>query len=550
MFRWKTLLLSVLTWVLPAWAQNQVEKHAIFEVALEGAESPLNPYLDIVAEAAVRRPDGQDWNVPLFWDGGKTWRLRLSPDKAGRWEYKVTSTDPGLNGRSGGFDCRESRRPGGLRASSQWPGHFERQDGTPFWFMGDTAWGYLTDSAEDNHHRPQAEYYAQTRAAQGFNVIHCMVLSEQGVGNQRGLPFEDIAAEKINPGYWREVDERLAFANRAGLTVGLAIAWGDKRGVEPFAWSRFASADARKRYARYVAARYGAFDVYFLVSGEWHAEIRARRVAAEETVFRAFVDIGNALNAADAHGRMIGIHPMTAHGSVREFAAAPWMSFADYQQNYRELHGRALLSRSLRGPVVNSEYGYHLRDADGDGKPDKENSYTTRDIRLASWDIVMAGGYLVTGFGTTYFGGHRDPGPFDVDARRNDDWEAQIGHLRKFFTQLKWWRLIPSDGLIASGPERATDGMVERGDGRTGIRPPASACWVMADPGETYLLYVRGTLRAVEMDLGARGRPFVIRRFDPRTGEVAELGTALVAFRYRFEPPDEQDWVVLLQSAP
>ena len=551
MIRWRVPLVLMLLWIPPAAAQKPVEKFTVFDASFESAGSPANPYVEIAADATVMRPDGQAWKIPLFWDGGKTWRLRLSPDRAGTWAYKVASNDPGLNGRSGSFDCRASRRPGGLRASSRWPGHFERQNGTPLWFMGDTAWGYFTDSDEDNHHRQQAEHYAKTRAAQGFNVTHCMLLSEQGVGNQRGIPFDDIAAEKINPGYWREVDERIAFANRVGLTVGLAIAWGDKRGVEPFAWSRFTSPEARKRYARHIAARYGAYDVYFLVSGEWHAEIRARKNASEDDVFREFVDIGNALAAADPHGRMIGIHPMTAHGSVREFAAAPWMTFADYQQNYRDLHGRVLLSRSLRGPVVNSEYGYHLRDADGDGAPDKENSYTTEDIRFASWDIVMAGGYLVTGFGTTYFGGHRDPGPFDVDAKRNDDWEAQIGHIRKLFTQLKWWGLVPSDGLLASAPERAPDRRVERGGVRAGIRPPATACWVMADPGQTYVLYVRGTHRAVELELGARGRSFLIRRFNPRTGEFAELGTALVANRYRFEPPDEEDWVLLLlgQSA-
>jgi hypothetical protein len=90
-----------------------------------------------------------------------------------------------------------------------------------------------------------------------------MLLSEQGVGNQNGLPFENIGAESINPAYWREVDRRLAFANRQGLSVGLAIAWADKRKVEPFAWRRFPNVAARKRYARYVAARYSAYDVYY-----------------------------------------------------------------------------------------------------------------------------------------------------------------------------------------------------------------------------------------------------------------------------------------------
>ena len=64
---------------------------------------------------------------------------------------------------------------------------------------------------------------------------------------------------------------------------------------------------------------------------------------------------------------MIAIHPMTSHGSVREFVgAAEWMTFGDYQQNYRNLHVRILESRPTNLPVVNSEYGYYLRDQSGE----------------------------------------------------------------------------------------------------------------------------------------------------------------------------------------
>ncbi|MCP5115045.1 MAG: DUF4038 domain-containing protein, partial [bacterium] len=408
-----------------------------------------NPYVELDARATLTTPDGGSWEVPLFWDGGATWRLRASPDIAGSWTYEVTSPDSGLNGQRGEFACVAGDLGGSIRPSSDHPNHFEYQDGTPMWFMGDTAWGYLTDSDEDKHHRSQAEHYASVRASQGFNVIHSMMLSEQGVGNNNGLPFEDLSAERINPGYWQEVDERVAFANEQGLVVGLALAWGDKRKVEPFAWRRFRSVEARQRYARYVAARYSAYAVYFLVSGEWNAEARTRDGATGEAVMGEFVEIGDILAQADAHDRMIGIHPMTRYGSVREFSSAQWMSFGDYQQNYRDLHNRVLLSGRLGGPVVNSEYGYYLRDSDGDGAPDKSNSFNADDMRHASWDIVTAGGYLVTGFGTTYFGGHRDPGPFDVDTPRNDDWEEQIGHIRRFLTALDWWRFIPADELIS-----------------------------------------------------------------------------------------------------
>jgi hypothetical protein len=537
-----TLLAGIL---LPACAvaETRVGRYELFEATFEAAAAPANAYVELSAEATFTRPDGRSWAIPLFWDGGRTWKVRVSPDVTGRWSYTVKSSDPGLSGRSGAFECVASDRPGGLRPMPSAPSHFQRQNGAPVWFLGDTAWGYFTDSPEDNHHRLQTEHYVQTRAAQGFNVIHCMLMSEQGVGNQNGKPFDDLSSEKLNPRYWQEVDQRLAFANRHGLTVGLALAWGDKRKVEPFAWRRFPNLEARRRYARYIASRYSAYDVYFLISGEWHAEARTREKATEEQIFHEFVEIGNAVAAADPHDRMAAIHPMTEYGSVREFASAPWMSFGDYQQNYRNLHGRILVSRYLWGPVVNSEYGYLFRDADGDGKPDKSNSYSTEDMRFASWDIVTAGGYLVNGFGTTYFAGHRDPGPFDVDAAKNDEWERQIGYIRKFFEQTEWWKLVPADELVSSPAARGSERPAERG-----IRPPATTYWAMANPGETYLLYVRGTTQPLDFSLGARPRHFRIREFNPRTGQFRDLGEQEVRGSYRCQPPDEQDWIILLSA--
>jgi hypothetical protein len=530
-------------WILAGvlFAQSAVERYAVFEASFQAAGKAVNPYRELAADAEFVRPDGSRWRVPLFWDGGQAWRVRVSPDALGTWRYEVRSADAGLNNRRGSFDCVESGRAGGIRAAGS---HFQRQNGRPFWFLGDTAWGYFIDSEENRHHRPQAEAHARARAAQGFNVIHAMLLSEVGEGNPGGRPFDDIEAETINPKYWQEVDARLRFANQQGLTVGLAIAWGDKQKKEPWAWRRFPDLEARKRYARYVAARYAAFDVYFLVSGEWHAEVRTRGNVTEQRMFDEFVAIGDALRGADPHARMMGIHPMTAQGSVREFASAGWMSFSDYQQNYRDLHGRILLSRHLPGPVVNSEYGYLLRDRDGDGKADKSNSHSVEDMRFASWDIVMAGGYLVTGFGATYLAGHRDPGPFDLDAAKNDEWESQIGHIRTFFEQLDWRNLTPADGLLTCRTPRGAERVAEGRD----VRPPESTYWALARPGETYVVYVRGVTDAVELELGARNRTFAAREFDPRTGEWRDLGTHALRGVWTYLPKDTRDWVAVLQA--
>ncbi|MEW6305284.1 MAG: DUF5060 domain-containing protein [Verrucomicrobiota bacterium] len=517
-----------------------VEQFGREVVAFTARGTYANPYTECSAEAVLTEPDGKTTRtIPLFWDGGTQWKLRVSPDKVGTWKWNVRSADAGLNAQRGSFDCVASARPGSIRPMTGAPLHFERQNGERFWFMGDTAWALFTDSAQEKHDRATAHAYLDARAAQGFNVVHSMLMAESGWGNPGGLPFTDISAEKINPGYWQEVDQRLAYANAKGLVVGLALAWGDKRKVEPFAWRRLPNLEARQRYARYIAARYGAYDVYFIVSGEWHGEVRTRG-SDDETIRKEFIAIGDALKAADAHGRMAAIHPMTREGSVREFNAAAWMSFGDYQQNYRDLHARLLQSRTFNKPVVNSEYGYHLRDQSGDGVPDKDNSTSLEAIRHATWDIVMAGGYAVTGFGTTYFGGNRDPGPFDLHAQKNTAWEQQFGHIKRLFTSLDWWKLVPHDELVSCATKRGGDTQELKQ-----VAPPKTTYWCLAEPGRVYMIYARGVTEPLLVDV--KEASLKASLFNPRTGETTAATVERREGKLQIKLPDAEDWVVLIR---
>jgi hypothetical protein len=518
---------------------GEAPRFGVYEQAFEHAGDVENPYAQLSAVATFVAPDGRTTrSLPLFWDGGRTWRFRFSPDKAGLWKWSVQSNNPGLNGAAGEFDVVESDLAGGIQARPDFPRHFQRQNGDPFWFLGDTAWALYTDHDEEKHDRAAAESYIRRRAKQGFNVFHSMLLSEAGWGNRGGTPFTDLAAEQLNPAYWQEVDHRLKFLNEQGIVGGLALAWGDKRGREPYAWRRFSSDEARRRYAQYIAARYSAFNVYFIVSGEWHAEIGEGR--PHEAVKAEFVALGNHLHEADPHGRMIAIHPMTSEGSVREFSDAPWMSFADYQQNYDRLHERALIPRPLNKPVVNSEYAYYLRAQSGDGKTDKPNSAHLDMIRHATWDIVMAGGYVVTGFGSTYFGGNRHPGPFNAEDPRNADWEKQVQLVKTPFEGISWWKLTPRDDLITAAVDRSAD---RKEAGVTA--PPQVAYWLLADPGACYVAYVRGHKGAFKLTLAEdREVAYLLRQYNPRTGEFASLGKHSAGGPIFYSSPDDQDWVL------
>jgi hypothetical protein len=242
---------------------------------------------------------------------------------------------------------------------------------------------------------------------------------------------------------------------------------------------------------------------------------------------------------------------MTAHGSTREFnGAANWMDFADYQQNYRDLHERALASRVVAKPVVNSEYGYYLRANNPRGAVDKPHSDTVDDMRHATWDIVMAGAYFVTGFGSTYMGGLRHPTPFLPDDPKNAPMAAQLGNVKQFFRTLEYWKLEPHDELLSSEAPRTADRttQVKVGDRHlTRTQAPATTYWCLAEPGRVHVIYVRGTKQPVRVEVTAGGG-WKATRFDPREGKSEATTVKIENGSAVLGTPDERDWVFLLRK--
>ncbi len=102
-----------------------------------------------------------------------------------------------------------------------------RADGSPFFWLGDTAWELFHRLDRD-----EADLYLRDRAAKGFTVIQAVVLAELDgltapnpyghtplVGNDPTQPVED---------YFRHVDFIVDKAASLGLVIGMLPTWGDK----------------------------------------------------------------------------------------------------------------------------------------------------------------------------------------------------------------------------------------------------------------------------------------------------------------------------------
>ena len=514
---------------------KKIQLFGIFEKLCSASGDYSNPYTDVEATAKFIRPDGSEWNIPLFWDGKSTWKARVSPDAVGNWSFRISSPDLGLDGVSGEFECIDSSLHGGIMPMDGFPYHFQYQDGTPLWFMGDTGWRSFADNAEKNLNRDTVCHYIDVRSEQRFNYIHADMMSGGGIDGGRPI-FHDMSKEAINPTFFQEVDYRIQHMNSRDITCGIVLGW--PRGNP--SWDGFTSEDACLRYARYVTARYSAYNVVLLVAGEWD-------LGGDESRRELFRAVGREIMKHDPHNRMRSIH---AGGkcTVEEFAEEDWMSFGDYQQIYnapdqREANAdeRKALRASLldvrihNKPVVNSEYAYYLRQMGTDHSyhsnaidgVDKPHSHTRSSFRRASWVLAMAGGYFVTGFGTTYFGGWRDLGPFDVDAPKNDEAEADLTRISEFFTSLEWWKLEPTDSLAAGDKE--------------------GYCYCLSHTDNTYVVYTEGTT-SVNLHLkdDSPGE-YSVRRFDPRSGEYAELPDCSSSGSVHLTAPNPEDWVFLME---
>ena len=494
---------------------GHVKRWEVFEIELEAKQQYQNPYQQDILLATFSGPT-KTYVIPGFWDGGNTWKVRISPSEVGTWTYHTESTDPGLN-INGSFNCVNNiSKHGGIEAMQGFPYHFQYQDGTPFWWFGETCWtGFFYNSAEKLT-TETFKNYIDVRASQGFNYIHANLLL--GL-NEGGQPFIGDIGNKINPSFWQVVDERVKYMNEKGITSGLMLAWKKAGNLD---WTQFPDQVSRKRYGKYVASRYGAYNVVFVLSGEYDESPESH-----PNSFSDWKEIANAVNEGDPYNRMVAIHPSTR--SAEEFADESWIDFGDYMQIYENLHELILQCRDHNKPVVNSEYAYFLVDFDGDGVVDKPNSATREDFRYASWDIAMAGGYFVTGFRATYLGGFDYIGPFNGNDPESDLAEIDLQNIKLFFNEYEWWKFNPGDNLVSG----------------QGVH------YCLKNGTDEYIVYIRNTNNAVILDFGTSSPDeYSIKRYNTRDGSFNYLGNYSANTSLSLFPPNDDDWVFYISKKP
>lgn len=119
--------------------------------------------------------------------------------------------------------------------SKEDPYFLSYQDGTPFFWLGDTGWELIHLLKQD-----EVRYYLKIRKQQGYDVIQTVAVSEDSgltKPNAYGkLPFinrnpespdtrRDGDKDKYN--YWSNVDFVINEAEKDGMYIALLPSWGE-----------------------------------------------------------------------------------------------------------------------------------------------------------------------------------------------------------------------------------------------------------------------------------------------------------------------------------
>lgn len=346
-----------------------VEVNRVVEILFLSVMGYGDPYNAVDMEVLFTTPAGPTISVPAFWDGDNTWKVRFAASEIGEYPFEARASnaqDTGLNGQRGTVTVTPYTgdnplfRSGRIRVASD-KHHFERGDGTPFFWMGDTWWMGLSTRLD----WPQGfKELAADRVAKGFNVVQIVAgpypdmpaWDERGK-NEAGFPFApDYTA--VNPAYFDHADLKIAHLVESGLMPCIVGMWGyylPQIGEEKV-----------KRFWRYLVARYGAYPVAWCICGEgmmpWYL---SKTPEADRTMQQhGWSEVMKYVRAVDPYHNLISIHP--THYGRDQVDDPALMDFEMLQTGHGDMDSVSTVIESVcqavdrepAMPVVNSEIDY------------------------------------------------------------------------------------------------------------------------------------------------------------------------------------------------
>lgn len=422
-----------------------------------------------------------------------------------------------------------------------------KEDGSPFFYLGDTAWELF-----HRLNREEADRYLADRARKGFTVIQAVALAElDGLNDpnpygHKPLVNNDPAKPDVKEGedYWDHVDYIVNKAESLGMFIGFLPTWGDKWNKKWGQGPPVFNAQNAEAYGEWLGQRYKDKAIIWIVGGDRPIETNDHKV-----VMRA---MARGLRKGDGGAHLITFHPPGGSGSSQWFHEEDWLDFNMRQNGHvPEFTGRydktrADYDRQPVKPVLDGEPIYEDHPVSFKAK-ELGHSIASDVRRTLYWNLFTGA------CGHTY--GHHSVWQM-YDAKRKPingplmPWHEaiaqpgaeQMQHGRKLMESRPVLTRIPDDEILVDGEVKTA----------------------MPGAGRYQFVATRDEQGSYAMVYAPVGRAFSVRMdkikggkvkgwwFNPRNGEAKAIGEFGNTGTREFRTPDHGemiDWVLVLDDA-
>ncbi len=412
------------------------------------------------------------------------------------------------------------------------------EDGTPFFYLGDTGWELF--------HRltyKEAEKYLENRRQKGFTVIQAVILSElDGLNtpNRNGdKPLIDNDPTRPVEAYFAFVDSVIRLAAEKGIFIGLLPTWGDKvdrawgQGPEIFNPQNAAV------YGTFLGSRYKNFpNIIWINGGDRSGGGHSKGNGDNSVVWDA---LGKSIKSADPN-HLMTFHPFGEHSSSQWFHNADWLDFNMMQTGHgqrsyaiynklRDDYARKPVKPCMDGEPRYEDHPIHWQ-------PDSLGWFNEMHVRQAVYWNLFTGAH-----GHTY-GCHpvwqmAAPGRGFIGLARR--YWYDVLDLPGAWQMLNVRRLMESRPMLSRIPFQ--EAVIDPGD---------EYSYIVATKGDGYVMAYTPLGNDVKLngDL-LKAKSYRVSWFDPRSGKIRNEGsiqkTAVLIFKAPSGGPGF-DWVLILDE--
>ncbi len=332
--------------------------------------------------------------------------------------------------------------------------YLQYSDGTPFFYLGDTAWELF-----HRLNREEADLYLTDRANKGFTVIQGVVLSQVN-GMKEPNPYGDFPLKDQDPsqpleGYFKHVDYIVNKAEELGLYIGMLPTWGSY-------WtesgdSKIFDKDNAYSFGQYLGKRYKDKPIIWILGGDTNPHT--------QTEIDIIESMALGLKKGDGGAHLITFHPRGPGLSSDYFHNADWLDFNMVQSSHgAHDHDNGLFAEhdyalTPPKPTLDGEPRYETMPTGFYFKNmDPKDRIDDFDSRQAAYWSLLAGAC-----GHTY--GNNNIWQMWTKDREgaifpNVPWNEaihhpgsfQMGHLAKLYNSIPFETLVPAQDFILDGP--------------------------------------------------------------------------------------------------